>query len=443
MPLVILVASLPAPWSVETSAQSAPQTAAPAQAASTEARRAFDTKDWYKVKTVGAPAMSPDGKYVAVQVTSVNEAKNSRSNEIWVVSTAPDGGEPVRFSAPGFDSTNPRFTPDSTQVVFTSTRPGYSGTQWAVRVDRPGGEVPYTAASDGPARPRTRAAASSPAARADLAGPTLEPAQGQELYRLHRHRERRQARRGNGRRRWPRRSAARGRGADANDPYASMPPMARPPANAITLPLDPARFDGMQITDMRYKANGRGFVPSTGAPARARRRRRRGGGRGDIVPPEGQPPAQILVDRLDGAGRKPITATAYTPSQRDRVSRRQVDRLRRRQPSCAPTPSCARFATRSPSSAPTPSGRRRRASVLQADLFVMPVAGGTPRRIQTPGNEGSVEWSPDSRWITYSSSNGQGTNSHIYLADVTTARDKEPDDRTCARSRQRHLAAGR
>ncbi len=77
VPLVILIASLPAPWSVETSAQSASQTAAPAQAASTESRRAFDTKDWYKVKTVGAPAMSPDGKHVAVQVTSVIEAKNN------------------------------------------------------------------------------------------------------------------------------------------------------------------------------------------------------------------------------------------------------------------------------------------------------------------------------------------------------------------------------
>jgi hypothetical protein len=46
-----------------------------------------------------------------------------------------------------------------------------------------------------------------------------------------------------------------------------MPAMAKPPANAITLPLDPSRFDGMQITDERYKANGRGFVPSTGAGA--------------------------------------------------------------------------------------------------------------------------------------------------------------------------------
>src|SRR5688572_7954541 len=107
------------------------------------AKRAFETRDWYKVKTVGAPAMSPDGRFVAVQVTSVIEAKNMRINEIWVVGTAP-GSEPMRVSAPGFDSTNPQFGADSTTVTFNSTRPGYTNTRWAARVDRPG-EVPYTA----------------------------------------------------------------------------------------------------------------------------------------------------------------------------------------------------------------------------------------------------------------------------------------------------------
>ena len=79
------------------------------QAQAATAKRAFETRDWYRVKTVASPSMSPDGKYVAVQVTSVLEAANKRVNEIWVVSTAPGGGDPVRFTAPGVDSTNPRF----------------------------------------------------------------------------------------------------------------------------------------------------------------------------------------------------------------------------------------------------------------------------------------------------------------------------------------------
>ena len=194
--------------------------------------------------------------------------------------------------------------------------------------------------------------------------------------------------------------------------------MARPPANAITLPLDPARFDGMQITDMRYKANGRGYIPSTGTPA-GRGAAGRGGGRGDIVPPEGQPPAQILVDRLDGSGRKPITATEYshrsaTVSPDGKWIVFAADSQLRPDPELrAIRDEIAKLGT---DAERTAASRER----IQADLFVMPVAGGTPRRIQTPGNEGSVEWSPDSRWITYSSGSGQGTNSHIYVADVTT-----------------------
>src|SRR5262245_44360187 len=112
--MAMFVAALPVPWTgMWTAAQaraSEPQAAQPpaSQTAAPNAskgKRGFETRDWYKVKTVGAPAMSPDGKYVAVQVTSVVEAKNVRMNEIWLVSTAPNGGEPVRFSAPGFDST--------------------------------------------------------------------------------------------------------------------------------------------------------------------------------------------------------------------------------------------------------------------------------------------------------------------------------------------------
>ena len=55
-------------------------------------KRAFTPGDWYKVKTLSAPVMSADGKYIAVQVTNVIEAKNTRMNEIWVVASAPGGG---------------------------------------------------------------------------------------------------------------------------------------------------------------------------------------------------------------------------------------------------------------------------------------------------------------------------------------------------------------
>ena len=409
--VAILIATALAPWGRAQTPSAAPQAAAP-PAATPGAKRAFEPADWYKLKTVTAPAMSPDGKYVAVQVTSVLEGKNARMSEIWVVATAPDGGAPVRFSAPGFDSTAPRFSPDSTHVIYTSTRPGYTTTQWAVRVDRPGGESPYTAAAEGPAEADTSGGEFS----GRQGGPGQGPASSQpadKSFTVYTGVESAGGNRGGG----------RGRGSDPNDPYGKMPPMARPPVNAVTLPLDPTRFDGMQITDMRYKANGRGFVPSTGAPAG----RGGGRGRGDLVPAEGQPPTQILVDRLDGAGRKAITSSTYShraatvsPDGKWIVFAADGD-LR-------PDPELRKVRDEilklGTDAARTAATRER----LQSDLFVMPAAGGAPRRIRTPGNESSVTWSPDSRVITFTANSGLGTNTNVFAADVATLTTKSLTD---------------
>src|SRR5206468_3812838 len=62
---------------------------------------------------------------------------------------------------------------------------------------------------------------------------------------------------------------------------------------------------------------------------------------------------------------------------------------------------------------------------LPSDLFVIPVTGGgAPKRIKTPGSESGVEWSQDSKYITFTANNGQNTTSNIYLADVTAGSSK-------------------
>jgi dipeptidyl aminopeptidase/acylaminoacyl peptidase len=398
--------------------------------------RAFETRDWYRVKTVGAPAMSPNGQFVAVQVTSVIEAKNVRMNEIWVVSTVP-GSEPLRFSAAGFDSTNPRFSADSTQVIFNSTRPGYANTQWAVRVDRPGGEAPYSATTATTA-PAAEAGGGEFGGRgAGPAGPAPANQPKDRSFSIYTGTETGPvagappAGRGAGNRGGSGGAAApdgaapgRGRGPDPNDPYGAMPAMAKPPVNAITLPLDPGRFDGMQITDMRYKANGRGFVPSTGAGAGRGGGAGAGrGGRGGNTPADNTPPAQLLIDRNDGAGRKALTSTAYShrnaavsPDGKWIVFAADGElradtavRVVREQIAGLSTDAERTAATR---------------AQLQSELYIVPIGGGTPRRIRTPGNETGVQWSPDSKWITFTSNHGPNTNSNIYLADVAAGTSK-------------------
>src|SRR5262249_28616775 len=103
-----------------------------------------------------------------------------------------------------------------------------------------------------------------------------------------------------------------------NDPYAKMPPLARPPQGAITKPVNPARFDGRHFIDERTRSNGEGFIASTGrggrgnaaedstlAPGGGR------GGRGAFLPPAGPAPLQLFIQR--GAGeRKQLTSTNYT-----------------------------------------------------------------------------------------------------------------------------------
>ncbi|MFM8301255.1 MAG: TolB family protein, partial [Gemmatimonadota bacterium] len=84
--------------------------------------RAMQLADWYKVTTVSQPAMAPDGGRIAFTVTTVNEKENKRHQEVWVVPAA--GGDPVRFTAPGYESSSPRFSPDGKYLLFSSNRPG-------------------------------------------------------------------------------------------------------------------------------------------------------------------------------------------------------------------------------------------------------------------------------------------------------------------------------
>lgn len=390
VPAIILAAALIAGFQglsgSDLLAQQAPQQAgAPARAATP---RAFEPRDWYRLKTLSSPVLSPDGRFAAVQVQTVVEAENKRVNEIWVVAT--DGGDPVRFSSPGVDSTSPRFSDDGSLLIFSASRPGYRNSRWAVRMDRPGGEFPYEGpegegqgggrqggpggqAASAPSSPKDGSfIVTTGRATQDAAEPGGESGRG-----------------GN-----------RGRGG-ASEAQNAIPPMARKPPSAITGPLDPRRFDGMHITDTRYKANGRGFLPSTG--------------RGN-QPAGDQSPLQIFIDPKDGAGRRALTNTEYSHrsvqvspdgkwiafvADRERRSDKDVQALRDSIQKLAP-------------------GERLTASreQLQSDVFLISPAGGDPVRIEVPGNETNLEWSPDSKTIALTTNYGPFTRSEVRLVDV-------------------------
>jgi dipeptidyl aminopeptidase/acylaminoacyl peptidase len=81
--------------------------AAHAQAAG----RALAIEDYYRVKTVGGPELSPDGKWVAYTVSTRIEATNDNTSEVWLA--AFDGSSPPkRVSADAANATAPQWLDD-------------------------------------------------------------------------------------------------------------------------------------------------------------------------------------------------------------------------------------------------------------------------------------------------------------------------------------------
>jgi dipeptidyl aminopeptidase/acylaminoacyl peptidase len=80
-------------------------------------------EDVWKVQRVGSPAMSPDGKWVAVEVTSYDMEENDSTSDIWLLST--DGQGPQRrLTAHKAKDSGPVWSPDGKQVAFVSKRDG-------------------------------------------------------------------------------------------------------------------------------------------------------------------------------------------------------------------------------------------------------------------------------------------------------------------------------
>jgi dipeptidyl aminopeptidase/acylaminoacyl peptidase len=326
------------------------------------APHAMQPNDWHRVRTISTPAMSPDGKRVAVTVTTVVEAQNKRHSEIWMVNTA--GGTPERWTSPGYESSNPRWSEDGKLLYFTSTRPGGRGANWAIRLDEPSGEAfqPDSIPTIG-AQPRDRSFAIYSVV--DTTG----------------------GRGGRG-----------GRGGFTG-PAASPANLAVPPAGSITKPIDSTRFDGRQIVNFPYKSNGVGFIANS------------------IVPPRPAPrPSQLFIQKRGETKRTQLTNTAY--SHRDIVvspDGRLIAFVADAQ--LRPDSLVAAIAD---SISKLPYDRMRdEAPRNDDDIYVMPVAGGEPKKVAAlQGTETNISFSTDSRRIAFISRPGRYRNSALHTIDV-------------------------
>src|SRR5439155_4405895 len=81
-------------------------------------KRPFTFEDMMKLKRVGAPVPSPDGKWVVFDCEDVDLAGNTKTSHLWIVLAS--GGEARRLNRTPNHEERPRFSPDGKRLIWTS-----------------------------------------------------------------------------------------------------------------------------------------------------------------------------------------------------------------------------------------------------------------------------------------------------------------------------------
>lgn len=120
-------------------AQNAAPAPAPAAAATTPARHGMVLDDLAKYLRVGAPQVSPDGKWIAYTLTHVDTTDDKNVTNLWMISW--DGTQDIQLTRGKESVGNPRWSPDGRYLAFTSGREGEAKGSQVWLLDRRGGEA--------------------------------------------------------------------------------------------------------------------------------------------------------------------------------------------------------------------------------------------------------------------------------------------------------------
>src|SRR5882672_2700384 len=106
-----------------------------------QAKRPFTFKDMMKLKRVGEPVPSPDGKWVLFSAVDVDLATNKKTPHIWIVALAGgDSNNKERVLIADQDGDRPRWAPDGKRFAFLSNKDGGSQV-WIAGFDGAAGKV--------------------------------------------------------------------------------------------------------------------------------------------------------------------------------------------------------------------------------------------------------------------------------------------------------------
>jgi dipeptidyl aminopeptidase/acylaminoacyl peptidase len=114
------------------------------------AKRAITLDDMAKFKSVGDPQRSPDGKWVAYTVSSIDVEKDKRNSDVWMVSW--DGAQTIRLTSSADSESAPRWSPDGKYLSFLASRGTEEEKKKGAQVwllDRSGGEAQKLTDIDG------------------------------------------------------------------------------------------------------------------------------------------------------------------------------------------------------------------------------------------------------------------------------------------------------
>src|SRR4030095_16769060 len=90
--------------------------------------RTYTVEDLMKVRRVGDPQVSPDGRHVAFTVGDVNFDANRIVTQIYTVSS--DGADLKQLTSGDRSSSAPRWSPDGKKIAFTT-----GGQLWVMDAD--------------------------------------------------------------------------------------------------------------------------------------------------------------------------------------------------------------------------------------------------------------------------------------------------------------------
>lgn len=124
-------------------------------AVSYAAKAPITHEDVWLMPRVGAPAVSPDGKYVVVSVLEPEYEDSKQVSDLWIV-PADGSAPPRRLTATKGSESGVAWSPDSTRIAFAAKREGDEAPQIYVLSLAGGEAVRVTSLSTGAFEPRWR-----------------------------------------------------------------------------------------------------------------------------------------------------------------------------------------------------------------------------------------------------------------------------------------------